>query len=205
MNIESFLFQSKLAAKSIGSGAALPHTEVGNFTSVIYVPVFEEFQRVLSSHGYQKRITSKKTPVNEARPATEPIRTAVDVDLDLERNTTMQTIDRPKTIKIASHLPIASSHPGRRSVSSSNSGHERPLDPPTSEDWNWMLQEPRIRDIPCAVVSGGQEPGSKGREKVLIYFHANAEDILIISQNMETHASYLGVHGWVTQDDSDFG
>lgn len=201
MNVESFLFQSRLTAKYAANTAPGSHPAQNSIANVFYVPVFQDFDKIAADHGYQKRTALREPASADQRPKSE----SGDVELDQEPQIaslpTHTTSDKPKAIRIASHLPIASSQPGRRSLSSSASGAIRLVDPPPSRDWDWILKVPRIKDIPCTVSSGGEEPGSKSRERVLIYFHANAEDILVISQNMETQASYLGVQRWVTQDD----
>lgn len=205
MNVESFLFQSKLTAKYAANAAPGTHPAQSAIGNVFYLPVFEDFDRIVAEHGHHKRTAPREPAFLDHRPKSESGDVELDPEPEIVTVPTHTTSDKPKMIRIASHLPIASSQPGRRSLTSSASGLIRPVDPPPSQDWDWMLKVPRVKDIPCAVSSGGEEPGSKSRERVLIYFHANAEDILVISQNMETQASYLGVLRWVTQDDRHLG
>lgn len=183
MDIDEYLFQSdKVRAR---------HAEVHDqfdMTRVVYFPVFKDSKGVFEKYDHTKRLKLK----DDHHASEGQFSDRVSAPLtSFRENVVANQVPNP----LEENIQVNSRSPGLNVNPHKKDSRQNALE----DEFKFFDEEETIGKLPCMVCNGG----ITHRDKVLLYFHANAEDIFVTEQTAEFMASFLEVLFILGLDDSD--
>ena len=175
MDIDKYLFQSN-KVRNLQPGLE----PLYDLTRVVHFPVFRDPDLVFDKHAFVRRQKSRED--TQASDAT----LRLDTDRPPAGAFREQIIPHPVPHGVDEDVsPLGRNVPNKPALL----GAPKKTEPDDAGEFRFLEEEETVGRIPAMVCNGGVTH----RDKVLLHFHANAEDIFVTEQTAEYMASYLEV------------